>query len=313
MNGRRVGIVPMKAVAGQLPDSDDGWAYEVKWDGYRALAFVEAGAVRFQSTNLLDLTDRWPTLAGLAGSVNAETAVLDGEVVVFDETGSSRFELLQQNTSPVTFVVFDVLSINGTDTTSLSYEQRRALLAQLVEPAAGWIVPEHHVGGGAALAESTQRQGLEGIMAKRLDSRYLIGKRSSAWRKVKHRRQQEFVIGGWTAGNGARAASFGALLLGYRSDGSPEAPLRFAGAVGTGFGAALISQLMPRLIGGQTLTSAFDPMPPREVVRDATWVSPSLVCQVAFAEWTSEGLLRHPSFLGLRDDVDWRDVRREPN
>ena len=93
--------MPMKAVAGQLPDSDDGWAYEVKWDGYRALAFVEAGAVRFQSTNLLDLTDRWPTLAGLAGSVNAETAVLDGEVVVFDETGSSRFELLQQNTSPV--------------------------------------------------------------------------------------------------------------------------------------------------------------------------------------------------------------------
>src|SRR5215216_5322532 len=164
------GIVPMKAVTGPLPSpaEDDSWAYEIKWDGYRVITFVEDGTVRLQSSNLLDLTSRWPEVAGLARDVHASHAVLDGEMVALAPNGAPRFELLQRGEVPATYVIFDVLSIDGRDTTGLAYEDRRRLLTGLVTPGDHWIVPAHHVGGGRALRDAAKEQRLEGIVAKRL-------------------------------------------------------------------------------------------------------------------------------------------------
>ena len=185
----------MKAVSAELPTNDDGWAYEVKWDGYRTLVMVVNGQVALQSSNLIDVTRKWPSLAGIADDVNATSAILDGEVVCLDAEGNSRFEWLQQGMYPVTFVAFDVLHIDGHDTTELTFEQRRGLLEQVLDDGPNWFVSELHsgTGSGAALAASTRAGRAEGIVAKRLDSRYQPGKRSSAWRKIKHRRADTFI------------------------------------------------------------------------------------------------------------------------
>ncbi len=301
----------MKAVTGALPSpaDDDGWAYEIKWDGYRAIAFVDKGAVRFQSTNLLDLTARWPEMASLPTAVHAASAVLDGEMVALAPDGTPRFELLQRGEVPVTYVVFDVLAIDGRDTTGLPYEDRRRLLTELVEAGDHWIVPAHHVGGGEALLQAARERSLEGIVAKRLGSVYQPGKRSPAWRKVKVRREQEVVIGGWTKGTGNREDVFGAVLVGYY-EGSA---LRYGGAVGTGFDRRLLQSLQRTLADLATDECPFEPPPPASVRRTARWVRPELVAQIAFAEWTFDGVVRQASFLGLRDDKDPHDVIREPD
>jgi bifunctional non-homologous end joining protein LigD len=307
----RTGIVPMKAVTGPLPppNEDDRWAYEIKWDGYRTIAFVEDGHVRLQSTNLLDLTARWPELGGLASAVHARQAVLDGETVALAPDGTPRFELLQRHEVAVTYVIFDVLSIDGNETMGLAYEERRRLLMDLVTPGGHWIVPDHHIGGGQDLLQAARERALEGVMAKRLGSTYQPGKRSPAWRKVKVRRQQEMVIGGWTPGAGSRDGVFGSLLLGYYVDDA----LHFGGGVGTGFDRKLLESLQRRLDALATKDCPFDPAPPAPVRRNAHWVRPELVCEVAFAEWTFDGIVRQASFLGLRDDKDPRDVIREPD
>ena len=307
----RQGVVPMKAVTGPLPSEaeDDGWGYEIKWDGYRTIAFVDDGEVRLQSTNLLDLTPRWPELSGLPEGVHAARAVLDGETVVLAPDGTPRFELLQRHEIPVTYVVFDVLSIDGNDTTGLPYEDRRRLLTELVTPGDHWFVPAHQIGGGRELLAAARDRSLEGIVAKRLGSTYQPGKRSPAWRKVKVRREQELVIGGWTKGGGNREDVFGSVLLGYYDDGA----LRYAGAVGTGFDRRLLESLQQKFAELATDTCPFDPPPPTAVRRTARWVRPELVCEVAFAEWTFEGIVRQASFLGLRDDKDPREVVREPD
>jgi bifunctional non-homologous end joining protein LigD len=306
----RKGIVPMKAITGPLPtDDDNNWGYEIKWDGYRAIAFVDKSTTRYQSTNLLDLTPRWPELGDLARDVHAPSAILDGEVVALDPGGVPRFELLQRGEVPRTYVVFDVLGIDGRNTMGLAYEDRRRLLAELVTPGDHWIVPSHQIGGGEALLEAAREQGLEGIVAKRLGSIYQPGKRTPAWRKVKARREQELVIGGWTRGTGNREGTFGSILVGYY-DGDA---LRYGGAVGTGFDRRLLESLQAEFRRLATDTCAFDPPPPAIVRRTAKWVRPELVCEVAFAEWTFDGVVRQASFLGLRDDKDPREVVREPD
>jgi bifunctional non-homologous end joining protein LigD len=298
----------MKAVSGSLPTSDDGWAYELKWDGYRTIAFVDRGRTQLQSTTFRDVSARYPELAGLAEGLHAERGIVDGEIVVLTPEGVPRFELLQRHESPAAFVAFDLLSLDGRDTIDLPYERRRALLLDAFQGGPGRIVPTYQVGDGAALAEVTARQGLEGIMAKRLASPYLPGRRSPTWRKVKHRRQQEIVIGGFTRGTGNRSGTFGALLVGYYEDGK----LRFGGGVGTGFDQKLLASLTRQLRALATDDCPFDPPPPRSVARDATWVKPVLVGEIAFAEWTSDGLVRQASFLGLRDDKEPAEVIREP-
>ncbi len=296
-------VAPMKAALGQLPVDDDRWAYEIKWDGYRTIVFVgsaagdqaESDRVRVQSSSGLDVTRNYRELAGIWRSVNASRAVLDGEIVVFGDDGRPSFEGLQRHDTQVVFQAFDVLEIDGIDTIGLPYEQRRELLVQLLDPGANWTVPGHSIGGGAELLAGTAAQGLEGVMAKRLGSVYVPGKRSPNWRKVKNRVSIDVVIGGYTTGSGSRSDTFGALLVGRR-DGDV---LRFAGGVGTGFTQRRLEELIGLLRPLVTDTCPFDPTPPREYSRNAIWVQPLLAARLEIAELTNEGYVRHASFIEL--------------
>ncbi len=320
----------MKGVTAALPaDDDPGWAYEVKWDGMRVVCDVGGrvpGAVSGHSANGLDLAGRFPELDGLVGHLGGHRAVLDGEVVAFDERHRPDFGRLQPRMhavgpakvaearahTPVTYVVFDLLELDGTPTVDLPYVDRRRLLTDLVEPAPGWTIPTHQVGHGHDLFDAVAAQGLEGVMAKRLDSPYRPGARSQAWRKVKVRRRQEVVIGGWAEGSGGRSGTIGALLVGVHDPDAPGRPLRFAGKVGTGFTDRTLADLLARLGPLARERSPFDPRPPALVARTAHWVEPVLVAEVEFAHWTGDARLRHPTYLGLRIDKDPAAVVREP-
>lgn len=290
-------IAPMKAGLGRLPTDDDGWAFEIKYDGYRTLAFVDDGAVRLQSTNLHDVTDRYPELAELPTGVHAATAILDAEFVVIGDDGRPSFELVQRHDRPGALYVFDVLRIDDHDTIGLPYEDRRRLLEQLVEPGDSWLVPAHRVGEGEALLTATDEQGLEGVMAKRLGSAYVPGKRSPNWRKIKNRRRVDVAIGGFTTGDGNRSSTFGSLLVGrWQGD-----TLVFAGGVGTGFDQRTLDELHGRLSDLRTDECPFDPPPPATYRRHARWVQPRLAATIEMAEFTNDGLVRHASFIELVD------------
>ena len=318
-------LVPMKATSGELP-TGEGWTYEVKWDGMRALAFVEDGQVRVQSYNERDVTASWPELAGLAEALGVRTAILDGELVATDDKGRPSFGRLQQRMHltraadvaaraaevPVTYVVFDLLHLDGHDLTGLPLHERRALLEQLVEPAPSWRASPQ-VDDGRALLDAATAQGLEGVVAKRLDSPYEPGRRVRTWLKVKVRLRQEMVVGGWVPGEGSRAGRIGALLVGYHDAPDDGSPLRFAGRVGTGFTEAELTRLAGVFAPLETDECPFDPLPPRaELLRRPQWLRPVLVAELAFGEWTTDGRLRHPSYLGLRDDKPAAQVTRDP-
>ena len=312
---------PMKAVTGALPTDETGWAFEIKWDGVRVLSAIEAGGVRLRSSRGNDITGRYPELQALAEALEERAVVLDGEVVAFDDEGRPSFGRLQHRmhvasaaevrkraeTIPITYVVFDLLHLDGNDVTPLSYLERRRVLTQLVPDDGCWTVPAHREREGAALLDAVRERGLEGIMAKRVDSPYLLGKRSSSWIKVKARLRQEFVVGGWQAGEGGRAGQLGSLLVGVY-DGTT---LRYCGKVGTGFTMHELGRLGGLLAPLAIDTSPFDPRPPRVIDRIAHYVRPELVAEVEFGEWTEEGILRHPSYMGLRDDKAPTDVVRE--
>lgn len=310
---------PMAAVTGRLPADDERWAFEVKWDGVRALTYVEPTGLRMESRNLLDITPRYPELHGLQQAVGRIGVVLDGEVVTFDDAGRPSFQRLQHRMHvtderdvrmrmqqyPAVYMVFDVLWLDGRTTFSLPYLDRRRLLAGLELQGEHWRVPDHHVGDGQAMLDVSRERGLEGVMAKRLDSLYEPGKRSRAWVKVKTRGRQELVVGGWLEGSGNRAGRIGALLVGYYEGGV----LRFAGKVGTGYTDRTLAELATLLAPLSRPSSPFgEPVPHKQ----AHWVEPKLVCEVEFGEWTEGGTLRHPSYKGLRDDKAPHDVVREP-
>ncbi|MEO7556685.1 MAG: non-homologous end-joining DNA ligase, partial [Acidimicrobiales bacterium] len=280
------------------------------------------GSVQLRSGNGADATASYPELAALGAGAPGHAVVLDGEVVAFDDDGRPSFGRLQQrmhvsspadaarraSVVPVVYVVFDLLALDGVDAMELPYVDRRRLLHGLIPAAgAGWLRPEHRVDHGAELLAAAAEQGLEGVMAKRLDSPYLPGKRSNAWVKVKVRRRQELVVGGWQPGEGNRSGFLGSLLLGHYDEGR----LRFAGKVGTGFSSSELDRLGGLLDALAVAESPFDPPPPRLVARTARWVRPELVAEVEFAEWTGDGILRHPSYLGLRGDKTPSDVVRE--
>jgi bifunctional non-homologous end joining protein LigD len=320
-----------------LPADDGRWAYEVKWDGMRIVAEVDAGdrtvPVRLWSGNGADATARFPELSGLAsGLVGCRSAVLDGEVVAIDPaTGRPDFGRLQprmQAGSPaavaraasaqaVQFLLFDILAVDGTWLLDRPFHERRRLLEQLVEPGPSWRVSPSQAGEGELLLDAVRAQGLEGVVAKRLDSPYEPGRRSPLWRKVKVRNVQEFVVGGWVPGERSRSATFGALLVGYHDppaqgpDDEPG-PLRYAGRVGTGFTDAALRATLDELVQRGIDACPFDPPPPIDVARRAHWVRPDLVVQVAFGEWTADGVLRHPSHLGRRPDKAAAEVGRQP-
>jgi bifunctional non-homologous end joining protein LigD len=316
---------PMKAVAGDLPTETGPWVFEIKWDGVRILAAVEPDGVRLASSRGNDVTRSYPELQALRHAVGGRQVLLDGEVVALDDAGRPSFGRLQGRMHvgdaaeaarraeeiPIAFEVFDLLVLDGTEAMAIPFEQRRALLEEVVEPGSHWHLSPLH-DDGAALFEAADRLGLEGIVAKRRDSVYLPGKRSPSWRKVKVRRRQEFVVGGWLPGAGNRSGQLGSVLVGYHEPAVAGSPLRYAGRVGSGFDVAGL-----RLMGGLLAELAipecpFDPAPPRADARLATWVSPELVVEVAFAEWTGDGRLRHPAYLGLRTDKPAGEVTADP-
>jgi bifunctional non-homologous end joining protein LigD len=299
-----------------LPPSD-GWAFEMKWDGVRAIAVADGTSLRLTSRNGNDVTIAYPELQPLAEQVRL-AAVLDGEIVAVDEDGRASFQRLQARMHlrdpaaireiaaqvPVAYVLFDVLWLDGHLVTGLEYTERRRLLEGLELRGRAWQTPSATDDGAQAFAVSEQL-GFEGVVAKRVDSRYEPGRRSPAWRKVKHQRAQEFVIGGWLEGEGSRGGRIGALLIGYYDD---EGALRWAGRVGTGFTEAELDRLAA-LLAPIAVTES--PFADRGLPRDAHYVQPVYVAQVRFTEWTSGGRVRHPAYLGLRDDKAPTDVHRE--
>jgi bifunctional non-homologous end joining protein LigD len=323
---------PMLATpATKVPKDEANWSFEVKWDGIRALASISGGRIRLETRNGNDVTHRYPELRELGRALGVTEVILDGEIVALDPTtGRPSFERLQRRMHvesesairrlrqdvPITYAVFDLLWLDGHPTTGLPYTERRRLLERLGLAGPAWHTPATHPGEGTTLLDATRQAGLEGVLAKRLDSAYEPGVRTRNWLKIKNHLAQEFVVGGYLPGEGSRGR-LGALLLGvYEGDeksagDTPEPPgLRFAGRVGTGFTEAELSRLLRLLDQLQRDTPPFDPEPkPR--LKEAIWVEPQLVVEVAFTEWTGVGILRHPSYKGQRDDKDPRDVVRE--
>jgi bifunctional non-homologous end joining protein LigD len=313
----------MLATLGDRPPEGAGWAWELKWDGIRALGLVQDGTLRLWTRNGNDVSARYPELVALPDALDGHDAFLDGEIVAFDDRGRPSFGQLQRRMHvqaqpdigrlavevPVVYVVFDLLWLDGHLTTGLHYEDRRRLLTSLVPDGPAWRVPAHELGDGHATIAVSHEFALEGVMAKRLDSFYEPGRRTPAWVKIKNHLSQELVVGGWVPGKGARATTFGALLLGYYD---ATGALRYAGRVGTGFTEAVLADLQASLAAiARDSTPFADPLESRTAEREAHFVEPELVAQVRFTEWTEGGRIRHPAFLGLRDDKPAREVVRE--
>jgi bifunctional non-homologous end joining protein LigD len=294
----------MKAVLTDERFSDPEWIYERKLDGIRCVATKGDRNVDLRSRNDLSLNGRFPEVAAALEADTATNLVLDGEVVAFEgsQTSFARLQQRGERPTPVFFYVFDILRHEGEDVTALPLRERKRLLRHAVTWTGPLRLTTHRNGDGVAFYEEACRKGWEGLIAKRADSPYTHG-RSRDWLKFKCSAEQELVIGGFTAPKGSRT-DLGALLLGYHEDGA----FKYAGKVGTGFTQATLADLHARLTPLVRETSPFD-----EVVKErtATWVQPELVAQVGFSEWTRDGRLRHPRYLGLRDDKAAAEVVRE--
>jgi len=315
---------PMLALSVPGPPPDNAnWALEMKWDGVRALAFIERGRVRLMSRTERDITVAYPELAGLGAAAAHKQLLLDGEVVVFGADGWPEFEALQPRMhvtsaaqakllagqTPVTYLVFDLLQLDGRPLLDLPYSRRRELLDQLGLSGPYWQTPPSFPGEDLqdVLAVSVDH-GMEGVVAKRLDSAYAPGVRTDHWRKIKNVRLQEAVVAGYKPGQGNRTGQVGSLLIGVHD----ATGLIYAGHVGTGFSDETLRMLGARLEPLRRASSPFDGPVPPEHARTAVWVEPRLVIQVAFDRWTRAGRMRAPVYKGLRDDKDPADVVREP-
>jgi bifunctional non-homologous end joining protein LigD len=319
-------VEPMLARLATMPRDEANWSFEVKWDGVRAIAHSQPGRIHLTTRNGNDVTSAFPELRALNRALGSHSAILDGEIVAFDAEGRPSFQALQPRIHlrgdaavrrraaeiPVTYAIFDLLWLDGHSLMELPYSERRDRLADLRLEDEHWRVPQHHPGAGSALLRATGEQRLEGIVAKRLDSRYEPGRRSGAWVKVKNVRRQEVVVGGWLPGQGARRGRLGALLAGVYEAGEGEADeprLRFVGRVGTGFGEAELRRLGDLL---EPLRREENPFALGRPPREAIFCAPELVAEVGFSEWTRSSTLRAPRYLGLRDDRDPREVAAEP-
>jgi bifunctional non-homologous end joining protein LigD len=303
---------PMLATLAQELPRGAGWVFEVKWDGYRAVADLAGSDATLTSRNGNDLTARFQNVAKeLAKAVKTPDCVLDGEVCALDEAGRSSFSAMQQGKAgtPIVYYVFDVLEVEGEPLIDLPLVERRKRLEQLLDRRNRTIRLSEAFDDGEALLAAAKQQQLEGVLAKRLDSRYLPGKRTRDWLKLKTHHEQEFIIAGYTKGTGRRASSFGALVLGYYAGGE----FVYAGNVGTGFDGKEIEKLLERLRPLKRADPPFREVPKMPKVRksDVIWVEPKAVAQVEFAEWTHDGRLRAPSYKGLREDKSPEEVRRE--
>ena len=295
-------VRPMLATLVDAPSDRPGWVAEEKYDGIRLIACKEGRAVSLFTRNDIDRSADFPGGVSAIAKLPAPTLVLDGEVVIFDEAHVSRFTLLQRRDGsgePV-YVAFDCLYARGQDLRHRPLRERRQHLEREVRVGGALAVARRLPGTGSEAYEAARRLGLEGVILKDEASRYEEGTRSRAWLKVKLRNEEEFVIGGYTAPAGARN-HFGALLVGAWDGDS----LRYAGKVGTGFTERTLADLMRRF---RPLVRATSPFADRIPERGATWLEPTLVAQLAFTERTRDGKLRHPTFLGLREDKPAREV-----
>ncbi|HLW94921.1 MAG TPA: DNA ligase D [Solirubrobacteraceae bacterium] len=303
-------VMPMLARAGALPRDESAYAFEIKWDGLRAIAYSSPGALRFESRNLNDIGASYPELMRLGRAFGSHSAVLDGEIVVLDGDGRPSFAALARRMGvssparakrlaerePVTYVIFDLLWLDGESMMALPYTERREALAALSLRGERWHTPDYIAGHGRETLAESERQGLEGVIAKRLDSPYEPGRRSGAWIKLKNVRLERLAVGGWLAGQGRRRERIGALLVGERlGDGT----LRYAGRVGSGMGEEELEALATALAPLERRDSPFAPDGAAKPPRGANFVEPALEVEVAFREWTEDGVLRQPSFKRL--------------
>ena len=313
----------MKPKLVETPPAGGGWIYELKFDGFRALALKSGEKVKLISRNENDLTKKFPEIAKALEDLPCKECVIDGEVVALDDEGRSSFQLLQGremegHAAPLSYYVFDLMQLEGKNLGGFPLTTRKEMLRQLC---AGVGEPVRYSGelgdDPEALLAEVKRRGLEGIIGKRADSVYEAGRRSGAWIKLKTQNEQEFVIGGYTPPAGARK-HFGALLVGYYE----KKKLLFAGKVGTGFDMKMLELLHKKLRAKARDDCPFADLPSKQggqwtqgitpgMMRKISWVDPVFVCQVKFAEWTRDAKLRAPVFLGLREDKDPREVKRE--
>lgn len=316
-------VKPMLAELGRLPIDDSAWSFELKWDGIRAISYLEDGRLRIESRNGNDLSASFPDLEGLAESLGGHRLVLDGEIVAFGPDGRPSFQRLQPRIhssdrrrslrlaeeQPITYVVFDLLYIDGESLTPKSYLERRAVLEALgIDKVPCCSLSARFDGPGADVFSVSKEQGLEGIVCKKNASPYRVGRRSPEWTKVKHTRMQEVVLGGFTSGQGRRKGQIGSLLLGLPDE---SGGLTYVGQVGTGFTEKTLADLAELLAPLETEESPFSTPVPSRYSRGATWIAPVLVGEVTFGEWTKDGRLRHPSWRGLREDKEAAEVVRE--
>jgi len=312
-------IEPMMAKLGKtIPAPDSAWGFEFKWDGIRAVAYVEGGRVRLVSRSGEEITPRYPEVHAMGRAIGSREVILDGEVVALDDKGRPSFEEIQQRMGltseseirrkmkvvPVTYMLFDLMWQDGHSALDKAYMERRRMLEALKLAGDSWQTPPYEIGGGKAMLEASAKAGLEGIMAKKLDSKYEPGRRSGVWVKVKNRNRQELVIGGWLEGEGKRRGYPGALLVGYYDKNK----FVYAGKVGTGFTDAMLEKLADLMKPLAQDKSPFDVGSPPKA---AHFVKPKLVGEFEFVEWTRSGQLRAPAFKGLRVDKPARKVVRE--
>ncbi|MEA2431971.1 MAG: bifunctional non-ous end joining protein LigD [Thermoleophilaceae bacterium] len=295
-------VVPMLARSGPLPSDEERYGFEIKWDGMRAVVHSLPGRLRIQGRNLNDITGQWPELRRLNRALHAHEAVLDGEIVAFDADGKPSFARLQRRMHlsgesqiqraakgvPATFVAFDLLHLDGHSLMELPYEERRARLEELDLNGPHWRTPPTYRGEGRPLLEASQQQGLEGVVAKRLDSPYCPGQRSSYWVKVKNKQQDAFVVGGYLPGK----RKVGAVLLGRRDE---DGRLRYAGRAGSGLKETDIEELLDRSTPRDDSPFEGNPKPPR----GSKFVEPELTVEAEFTDFTDEGVMRHPTYKRL--------------
>ena len=302
---------PMLATLVEKVPTGSDWLYEVKWDGYRALAYVRTGAAVLRSRRQNDLTERFPTIArAVPKAVRTPSCVLDGEVCALDDDGRASFSAMQTgDAAALVYYVFDLLEVDGRPLLDRPLRERRERLEELLDPAVRNVRLSVAFDDGEALYEAAKEQELEGILAKRIESRYHEGKRTRDWQKVKTHGRQEFIVAGYTKGRGRRAGRLGSLVLAVRRGGE----LEYVGNVGTGFDEKEIERLVRLLRPLERKDPPFPVTPKMPRVRkdEIVWIEPRLVAEAEFTEWTHDGHLRAPVYKGLREDKPAEEVRRE--
>jgi len=308
-------IQPMLATLADDPFSSPEWIFETKWDGFRSVCFVRNGKTRFVSRNQIDMTPQYPELAEVAKQIDANEAILDGEIVALDKAGMPRFQLLQprvgrksgiealRGQGHIVYYVFDLLYVDGSDLTPCPVVERKQVLENILRPASFIKLSEHIAADGEAFFKQIEKFHLEGMIAKRASSAYLQ-KRSKDWLKIKTVVRSEVVVGGYTEPRGSRS-HFGALVVGLYRDGE----LRYVAHVGGGFNQRTLGRIFKLMQPLKTKNSPFVDAP--KTNEPVQWLKPKLVAEVKFSEWTADRRLRHPVFIGLRDDKKPADCRFE--